>query len=216
MTDSSDQNLLDFALTLMHSRKNILPLHLDPPGPSAQQLQDILGAAAAAPDHRQLLPWRFVIVPATQRQRLSEVFALALLERDPNATPLQIERASDKAYRSPFLMLAIAKLNVRPAPQAHAENDPTHDSGAGTPEVNDAQRLLSLGCAIQNVILSAHAAGFGTGLTSGQALESPRLRALFNLQACEQAVCSINIGTVIKHKPARLRPAMADYVSELS
>ena len=216
MTDSSDQNLLDFALTLMHSRQNILPLHLDEPGPTAQLLLDILGAAAAAPDHRQLLPWRFVIVPATQRTRLAEVFGLALLDRDPNATPQQIEQARDKAHRSPFLMLAVARLSGQPAPATAAAKPGAHDLGAGAPEVNDAQRLVSLGCAIQNIILSAHACGFGTGLTSGQALASPQLRALFDLKSYEQAVCCINIGTVSKHKPARLRPMIADYVSELS
>jgi nitroreductase len=65
------------------------------------------------------------------------------------------------------------------------------------------------------MLLSAHAAGFGTGVTSGQALASARLRALFELQAHEQAVCCINIGTVTKHKPAPVRPQWLDYVSEL-
>jgi nitroreductase len=216
MTNSSDQNLLDFALTLMHSRQNILPAHLNQPGPSAQQLQDILGAAAAAPDHRQLLPWRFVIVPQDQRTRLGELFALALLDRDPSATSEQVAQARDKAQRSPFLMLAVAKLNGQPAPEAAAHAHGAHHFGAGAPEVNDAQRLVSLGCAIHNIVLSAHAAGFGTGLTSGQALTSPRLRALFELEAYEQAVCWINLGTVCKHASARVRPTVADYVSELS
>ena len=74
---------------------------------------------------------------------------------------------------------------------------------------------MSLGCAIQNILLSAHAAGFGTGLTSGQAMASVPLRALFSLRENEQAVCCINIGTVRKHKPPLLRPGVADYVSEL-
>ena len=75
---------------------------------------------------------------------------------------------------------------------------------------------MSLGCAIQNILLCAHAAGFGTGVTSGQALVSARLRALFNLQEREQAVCCINIGSVAKSKLAPVRPQVLDYVSELS
>ena len=215
MTDSSDQKLFDFALTLMHSRQNILPRHLAHPGPSAQVLQDILGAAAAAPDHRQLLPWRFVIVPQTGRARLAEVFGLALLDRDPNATHEQIERAREKAHRAPFLMLAVAKLTGQPAPEATAGAPGKQGSEMGDPQVSDAQRLVSLGCAIQNMLLAAHAAGFATGLTSGQALASPRLRALFELQAFEQAVCCINFGSAKTHKSKRLRPSVADYVSEL-
>ncbi len=207
MTDPSDPTFIEFALTLMHSRQNVLPRHLEEPGPQAQQLQDILGAAAAAPDHRQLLPWRFVVVPPNQRQRLAQVFSQALLDRDPHATSEQMERASEKAHRAPFLMLAIVRLHEDPAPELAGA---AHEG-----EVGAGERLVSLGCAIQNIVLAAHAAGFGTGLTSGQALVNPGLRALFSLSEHEQAVCCINIGSVSKRKPRRLRPRVADYVSEL-
>ncbi len=209
------KELAEFANALIHSRQNVSPRRLLAPGPSAQQLQDILGTAAAAPDHGQLLPWRFVIVPAARRERLAEVFGLALLARDPNATPAQIESAREKAHRAPFLMLAIARLSERAAPKDTAPTGIAPARGAQHPqateaEVSDAERLVSFGCAIQNIVLSAHAAGFGTGLTSGQAMASPHLRALFGLQPNEQAVCCINIGSVSQHKPPRLRPVLAD------
>jgi nitroreductase len=206
-------DFLEFANTLIHSRQNIKPRHLEAPGPTPQQLQHILEAASAAPDHGQLVPWRFVIVPLLQRPRLAEVFGLALVDRDPQATPVQIENARQKAYRAPFLMLAIARLAPQGAHQAARLGAQNPDSTET--EISDAERLVSFGCAIQNMVLSAHAAGFGAGLTSGQALGSPRLRALFGLADNEQAVCCINIGTVAKHKPMRQRPAVSDYVSEL-
>lgn len=214
------RELAEFANALIHSRQNVSPRRLIEPGPSPQQLQDILGTAGAAPDHGQLLPWRFVIVPTDRRARLAEVFGLALLERDPDVTPAQIESAREKAYRAPFLMLAVARLADRAKPQNGTPIDNAPARGTQHPEsteaeVGDAERLVSFGCAIQNMVLSAHAAGFGTGLTSGQAMASPRLRALFRLSDNEQAVCCINIGTVTRHKPMRLRPVVADYVSEL-
>ena len=212
--------LSEFANALIHSRQNVSPRRLMEPGPSTQQLQDILGTAAAAPDHGQLLPWRFVIVPTHQRERLAEVFGMALMERDPHATPAQIESAREKAHRAPFLMLAIARLADRDgssdaAPTGNAPGRDAQPAQVSEAEVSDAERLVSFGCAIQNIVLSAHAAGFGTGLTSGQAMASRHLRTLFALHDSEQAVCCINIGTVTKRKPMRLRPALADYVSEL-
>ena len=211
----SGPELSEFAKALIHSRQNVSPRRLIEPGPSAQQLQDMLAAAAAAPDHGQLTPWRFVVVPSAQRERLAEVFGLALVERDPSATPAQIANAREKAHRAPFLMLAIARLIDRDAQAGSAPGRGADHPESSEAEVGDAERLVSFGCAIQNVVLSAHAAGFGTGLTSGQALASPRLRALFGLRENEQAVCCINIGSVTRHKPMRLRPAVADYVSEL-
>ncbi|MEO8104265.1 MAG: nitroreductase family protein, partial [Betaproteobacteria bacterium] len=175
----------------------------------------LVGTAATAPDHGQLVPWRFVIVPMEQREQLAEVFGLALIDRDPDATVEQVENARAKAFRAPFLMLAIARLT-----HAEARVNAMPGRGAGHPDstdgdVNDAERLVSLGCAIQNILLSAHAAGFGAGLTSGQALASLRVRELFAMRDNEQAVCCINIGTTTRHKPPRLRPEVSTFVSSL-
>lgn len=198
---------VDFTHTLIHTRHHVAPRRLVEPGPTESQLQMILGAAAAAPDHGQLLPWRFVVVPVDQRALLAEVFAQALLDRDPDASTEQVDNARDKAYRAPFLMLAIAKL-VGSTPEQDAKR-----VAAGELAVTDAERLVSLGCAIQNMLLTAHAFGFGSGLTSGQAMASPRLRALFGLSDHETAVCCINLGTVSKSKPARLRPDVSAFVN---
>lgn len=200
---------IDYANALIHTRQHVAPRRLVAPGPSDLQLQDILRAAAAAPDHGQLLPWRFVVVPADKRELLAEVFALALQDRDPDASPEQIDNARDKADRAPFLMLAITRL---------VGSNPKRDVKRVEPGelvVTDAERQVSLGCAIQNMLLTAHAMGFGSGLTSGQAITSPRLRGLFNLFEYEIAVCFINIGTVTKSKPTRLRPDVSAFVSLL-
>jgi nitroreductase len=176
----------------------VSPKRLVEPGPDEAQLARIFTAAAAAPDHGEITPWRFVIVPTEQRARLAEAFALALTDRDAQATPVQVQSAREKAYRAPLLVLAVARL------------------GAADPDIAPFERLVSLGCAVQNMLLSAHSMGLGCGLTSGQAMTSPRLRTLFALADGEDAVCCINIGTVAKHKPGRTRPAVQRFVSSLA
>lgn len=189
--------VVELAHALIHTRQTILPKRLAEPGPDAAQLQAILGAAASAPDHHELLPWRFVLVPAGARDRLAEVFATALLERDASATPQQVAQAREKAYRSPLLLLAVVRLR---------------DDDA---EIAPHERIVSAGCAVQNMLLMAHAQGFGGALTSGKALQSAPLRTLFRLKPDEQALCFVNIGTVVKARPVRLRPQAAQYVSTL-
>ena len=189
--------VVELAQALIHTRQTILPKRLAEPGPDAAQLQAILGAAASAPDHHELLPWRFVLVPAGARDRVAEVFATALVERDASATPQQVAQAREKAYRSPLLLLAVVRLR---------------DDDA---EIAPHERIVSAGCAVQNMLLMAHAQGFGGALTSGKALQSAPLRALFGLQPDEQALCFVNIGTVVKARPVRLRPQAAQYVSTL-
>jgi nitroreductase len=75
--------------------------------------------------------------------------------------------------------------------------------------------MVSVGAAIQNVLLCAHIMGFGSGLTSGQALRCLPLRQLFQISDGEQAVCCINVGTVEKRKPTLLRPDIVAFVSVL-
>ncbi|OYZ42399.1 MAG: nitroreductase, partial [Acidovorax sp. 16-64-162] len=98
---SDDGAVAAMATALMQSRQTILPKRLGAPGPGASELATIVNAAAHAPDHGQLLPWRFVLVPEAARPPLAEVFAQALLERDPGATPEQCGQAREKAFRAP-------------------------------------------------------------------------------------------------------------------
>lgn len=197
----------------MHTRRNVSPKRLLEPAPDAALLRDILGAACAAPDHGRLRPWRLVLVPQDKRTQLAQAFEQALLERDPQASLDQREMARDKAFRAPVLVLAVAVLGAPDQPVQAAQAAVSVDS-AGTP-VADAERLLALGCAVQNILLAAHAAGFGSGLTSGQAMHSEALRRLFALQPHEVAVCCINLGTVSKAKAAGERPPLEAVLSSL-
>jgi len=186
------------AAALMQHRQTILPKRLEEPGPDPAQLDQIFRAAAAAPDHNELVPWRFVMIPLAARERLAEVFAASLLERDPQATADQVAQAREKAFRSPTLMLAVV------------------DTGEAGDEIPAAERFVSAGCAIQNMLLMATAMGFGSSLTSGKAMESKGLRELFALQTHEHAVCFVSIGTPSKRKKTRLRPEPESFVSTIA
>lgn len=195
---TSSPEACELAHALIHARQTVSPRRLAAPGPSEDQFQRMLLAAAAAPDHGLLVPWRFVVIPADKRHALGEVFALALVDRDPGATLEQIEDARSKAQRAPLLMLAVARL----APEE--------------PDTPLLERMISMGCAIQNILLSAQSMGFGSGLTSGRAINSHRMRQLFSLKDGEEPICFINIGTVSKEKPRRLRPSPERFFSTLT
>lgn len=172
---------------LIHGRCNYTPKRLAVPGPSPTELEELLDAAGAAPDHGVLVPWRFVLIPEESRHALGQVFQAALLDRDPSASPEQQDDAHDKALRAPCLLLAIVDLSPREK------------------AVPDAERLISLGCAIQNMLLLARALGYASGLSSGKALGSEALRRAFALSALEQATCFVSFGTAAERKP-RSRP----------
>ena len=183
---------------LLQARRTVLPKRLGAPGPGRHDLERILGAAAAAPDHGALVPWRFVIVPLPRRERLARVFVQSLLQRDSAATAEQCGQAREKAFRAPVLMLAVVQLGVDDAP------------------IPATDRIVSAGCAIQNMLLTATALGFGSALTTGKALQSPGLRALFSLGEHEQPLCFVSFGSVTSAKAGAARPTLERYVSELA
>lgn len=196
----------EWTQALIHTRQTILPKRLVEPGPNVRQLELIARAAAAAPDHGCLLPWRFVQVPASARAALGDAFERALVERDPQATPEQRQQAHEKAFRAPVLMLAVVRAPAGDA--APALGDPLRD-------VPLSERILSAGCAIQNMLLMATALGFGSALTSGKALQSTALRQLFGLGPHETALTFISIGTPTQRKAGRSRPEPTQYLSVL-
>ena len=188
----------EFAATLIQTRQHFAPKRLHEPGPSEAQVQAMFRAAAAAPDHRCILPWRFIVVSRASRAALGKVFAAALRARDPTASEIQLSEARNKADWAPFLALAIVR-----------------EGGDEEPDVPAQERLVSLGCAIQNMLLSAHAEGLGSGLVSGQSLQAPHVRQFFNLGECERAVCFVAVGTVQKPRPIRQRPDPATFVTQV-
>ncbi len=190
----NSQDPAAFAAQLIAQRHTVLPKRLIEPGPDETQIKQLFLAAAAAPDHDQLTPWRFLIIPQNKRAALGDLFAKALLERDDSATPEQVLAARDKAVRSPFLML----LSV--------------DEGQPPFEIDVHERVLSAGCAVQNILLLATAMGYGSSLTSGKALKSTCLREGLGLRDTEHAICFLSIGTIGSQRPLRLRPSVNNFL----
>jgi len=195
LASSNLDSLGSFAHGLIHSRQHVSPKRLIDPGPSPFQKLEILNAAGAAPNHGKITPWHFYEVTSKSRNLLGDLFANALIARDPSATLTQVDEAKQKAFRGPLLLLATVNLNNE------LDNIP------------EQEKIISAGCAIQNVLLMANALGFGSGLSSGKALYSQKMRELFLLKDKEQPLCFITIGTISTHKPNKDRPDASSYTS---
>jgi nitroreductase len=193
MSDIDKYTAIRLASHLMASRQTVLPKRLAAPGPDAAELAQLFQAAAAAPDHDLINPWRFLIIPDDKRADLGELFAAALLDRDPSASSEQLEQAREKALRAPLLMLLIV------------------DEAKGSIEIDMHERVLSAGCAVQNLMLLANAMGYGSGLTSGKALKAACLRAGLMLRDSEHVICCLSVGTVSSRKPFKPRPEVQQF-----
>ncbi len=182
-------------LAQMCARTHVAPKRLVAPGPTAEELNLLLTAAAQAPDHGNIKPWRLILVPKEKRALLGRAFMQALQERDASVSETELKNSFEKAFRAPCLLLAVV------------------NQGPTEPQIPKHERQIALGCAIQNMLLMAQALSIGSGITSGQAMNSRFVREIFRLTSTEQAMCYLTFGQVTAFKSKRKRADASDIVS---
>lgn len=172
-------------LDLILARRSVSPRHLVEPAPTRDQLDIILRAAVAAPDHKSLRPFRFILIPPERRADLAAAFRDAKAEQDPGAAATEVERAGEKAYRGAMLLAAVLRI----------ERD--------HPRVSVSDQMLAAGAAIENMLLAANALGFGAALRSGKSATSRRVRLALGVSGEEELAAFVMVGTPSKTPPPR-------------
>jgi nitroreductase len=195
MTADADPDLAALVLALIGSRQSVAPKRLQAPGPSAAQLLQMVDAAASAPDHRALRPWRLIRIADHQRDALADLFEACARERQPAPGAAELAQSRAKAYRAPTLLLAVLKTTP------------------SEPEVPLTERAVTLGAALMNLLLAAHGLGFAAMLTSGRGGRTARVAQALGLAGDELAVCFVSIGRaeVASHGP---RGVAADFLGD--
>ena len=86
------------ALSLLETRRSGRPRDMVGPGPSDDELEQILTIAMRAPDHGKLSPWRFVIVGKDQREAVRSPAPIAhLRQEDPERQPAALRQGGSSS-----------------------------------------------------------------------------------------------------------------------
>lgn len=165
----------DELIGMIHGRRS--PLRLIEPTPIDGEITRIIEAAAAAPDHGRLQPWRFTIVSGEGRRRLGEAFAKAQLAKNATASASSLDAERAKPMRSPMIIVVSAKLV---------------DKGNNIPAV---EQLMAVAAAVQNMMLAAHSLGYATWWKTGAAAYSSEVKLALGLASQEEIVAFLHIGT---------------------
>jgi nitroreductase len=155
----------------------ISPARLARPGPSEDELQQMLEAAACAPDHGRKRPWRFIVIAGDARQRFGKLLAESLLRREPGAAAAKLDAEQAKALRAPLIVVTAAAPREDPAVPA-------------------IEQVVAVGAATQNLLIAAHAMGYGSFWRTGALAYDPEFKAALGLAPTDTLVGMIYIGTV--------------------
>jgi nitroreductase len=152
---------------------------LTQPGPTPLHLTRILDAAAHAPDHGRMRPWRLIVLDDAARTRFAAAAAEAKRRRTPALNSEQLAAEREKLLRSPTIV--VVGCVVR-------EN----------PKVPEIEQVIATGAAAQNLFLAAHDLGYGVMWKTGAAAYDPDVKAVVGLAPQDHIVGIMHLGTRLK------------------
>ena len=162
------------ALDLLLTRESAMKL--ESPAPGEAELDTMFQSAVRAPDHGRLRPWRFVVIEEARRARFGELMADALRRKDPNASGEALERERAKPMRAPMIVVAAAHVQ----------------KGHRIPEV---EQIAAAAAAAQNIMLAAHAMGYGAMWKTGEPAYDPGVKTALGLDAEDDIMGFLYVGT---------------------
>ena len=180
------------------ARRSVKPDRLAAPGPTAEQLRQILTVGARVPDHKKLTPWRFIVFEGDARKSMGEVFAKACEKEEsqpPSHVRLEMERG--RFLRAPLVVAVVSSIKARP----------------GAPEW---EQVLSAAAVCFNTCLAANALGFGTSWLTEWIAYSKTVREALALQESERIAGFIYMGQPMEKPDERERPVIETLISEWS
>lgn len=165
-------------------------IRLTEPAPGPDELLDLLAAAATAPDHGQLRPWRVIALCGDARARLGEAAA----EAAPTAD--LAERVAAKHLRAPLMLALVFQ------PRDH-------------PTIPRWEQLAATSAMATTLLLLLDARGWGGVWFGGPYPDAPQVRKHLGVGDGEQLLGYLYVGTPVTGETPRPR-LTADVRSKLT
>lgn len=176
-------------LEAIRSRRSIA--RLVEPAPDEADLRTILEAAACAPDHGKLRPFRFTVLRGEHADAfgavLEDAYRARCRDQGTEVVPAKATKERSKLGRAPLVVVVSA---MRPA-----EESP----------IPWTEQLAACAAACQNALLAATALGYGSMWRTGEPCYDDRVKAALALSPQDAVVAFLYLGTV----PEGLRPRSA-------
>ena len=182
------------AIDLLLARRSVSANSLGEPGPSAAEIELTLRAASRVPDHKKLVPWRFLLFQGEARAAFGKVLTEICREEEKDPGAFRLENEAKRFLRAPLVIAVISRVVKNPA----------------APEW---EQILSAGAACQNLILAATALGYGAQWITEWCAYSEGVRRALALAGNERVAGFVYIGTAKETPDERERPTLGEIVA---
>ena len=184
MTDLNDTSSIR---SLLATRRSASAKAMGEPGPTPDQLREILTAAVRVPDHGKLAPWRFIVFEGEARGRFGEILARRWHENNPDHAETVLAFQRSMLARAPMVVAVIS----RAAPH---------------PKIPVWEQTLSAGAVCQTMLIAATALGIGCQWMTDWPAYDEEIAKVMGLAPHEKVAGFIYLGTSTEALEDRPRP----------
>jgi nitroreductase len=177
-------------LALLARRRSASAPALAAPGPTPEELHELIRLAARVPDHGKLFPWRFVILEGEAKDALVKGFE-RLAADQPN--PEKALATLAKLRNPPMTVAVMSKVTLCNIPEW--------------------EQILSSAAVCMNFLIAADAMGYGANWITDWYAYDDRATKLLGLEPGERVAGFIHLGTLPEAPLERVRPDLDKLVS---
>lgn len=183
-------------LELLMLRRSLTVKDMVHPGPSEEQIKQILKIGSRVPDHKKQVPWRFLTFEKSIRGKFGKILRTIFAKNNPKTNEKILDFEENRFLRAPLVIAVIST----------ADKD--------NPKVPEWEQILTAGAVCQNILIASNAMGYASQwLTEWYAYDKVVLKKL-NLNPNERIAGFIYIGTASKQPKERGRPDLANLVKK--
>lgn len=174
-------------LSLLKTRKSASAKAMAGPGPSPEQLSEILACAVRVPDHGKLSPWRFILWEGDARAAFGEVMKARWKQLHPEHGEQTLGFVQGLFLRAPAVLGVVS-------------------TAAEHPKIPVWEQQLSAGAVCMNVLYAATAMGIGCQWNTDWVAYDAEIAAAMGLAAHEKLAGLVYLGTPTAPLEERPRP----------
>ncbi|MEM1038639.1 MAG: nitroreductase [Pseudomonadota bacterium] len=179
-------------MTYLKTRRSSLSLTLEAPGPSREQIEEIVTVASRVPDHGKLAPWRFEAWSTKRREALHAALSQHLhinQDRMDGEDTGKLQQQTDKLLHGPTLLVCVSTAKDHP-------------------KIPLWEQHLSAGAACMNTLMAANALGFEAQWLTAWYVYDETTAPVLGLGDGERIAGLIHIGSTNGAKSERPRPPL--------
>lgn len=178
----------------LQTRRSIPAFQMGEPGPSHDEVMEMLTLATRVPDHGKLAPWRFVVYRGQERERLSLALAEVAMARNPQLSDEMVKVEKTRLSRAPVVIAVLS----RAAPHA---------------KIPEWEQVMSAGAVCLNLLMAANAVGYSSNWLSEWYAFDESVHPLLGIKPDEKVAGFIHIGTATVAPFERPRPDVTELVT---